>query len=116
MSAVILQSNKILLGKRLNEPATGKWSISGGTVEIGESLEHAVMREIKEETGIDFLNPQLFDAIDIIDRDAEGKIIYHFVIVDYVVTVLGVCEPVAASDTVELHWMSLNKVEDYDLT
>jgi 8-oxo-dGTP diphosphatase len=116
VGVIILKQGKLLLGKRLNEPAKGKWSIPGGVVELGETLEHAVIREAKEETCLDVSNPTLFDVVDNVDLDANSKVMYHFVIVDYLVIVKGSCEPTAASDAVELRWVPLNEVEKYDLT
>jgi 8-oxo-dGTP diphosphatase len=116
VGAVILRNGKILLGKRLYEPAAGKWSIPGGLVELGETLEHAVIREAKEETCLDVFNPTLFDVIDILEADKQGKIVYHYIIVDYLVIPTGNCEPTAASDTSELRWVPLNEVENYTLT
>ena len=52
VGAVILDDDRILLEQRKNEPSKGKWSVPGGLVELGESLEDAVVREVKEETGL----------------------------------------------------------------
>ena len=116
VGVVILKGGKILLGKRLNEPAKDKWSIPGGAVELGETIEHAVIREAKEETCLDVSDPILFDVINELDFDEQDNVRYQFVIVDYLVTVRDICEPKAGSDAVELRWVSLNKVEDFDLT
>jgi 8-oxo-dGTP diphosphatase len=116
VGVVILRGGKILLGKRLNEPAKGKWSIPGGAVELGETIEQAVIREAKEETCLDVSEPTLFDVINELDFDKQDKVRYQFVIVDYIVTIKGSCEPKAASDAVELCWVPLNEVETFDLT
>jgi 8-oxo-dGTP diphosphatase len=116
VGVVILKGDKILLGKRLNEPAKGKWSIPGGAVELGETIEQAVIREAKEETCLDVSDPILFDVINELDFDKQDKVRYQFVIVDYIVTVSDIGEPKAGSDAVELRWASLNEVEDFDLT
>lgn len=100
--------------KRGNEPARGQWTIPGGVVEVGESLEEAVLRETFEETGLQASEPQLIDVVDQVHLDAEGKIEYHYVIIDYVVKVRG--EPKAASDADQLKWVSLGEVKAYDLT
>jgi ADP-ribose pyrophosphatase YjhB (NUDIX family) len=85
-------------------------------VELGETLTQTVIREAKEETCLDVSNPTLLDVVDNIDLDAKSKVMYHFVIADYFVTVNGPCEPSAASDAAELQWVPLNEVENYDLT
>ena len=113
VGAVILDHGKLL--KRGNEPAKGKWSIPGGVVELGESLEDAVIRETKEETCLDVEAPRLIDVVYQVDLDEEGKVKYHFVIVDYFVTVKdGTAK--AASDADELQWVALEEVENYNLT
>ena len=83
VGAVIIYENKILLEKRKNEPSRGKWTIPGGLVELGESLESAVVREAREETCLEVENPRLLDVVDNVDLDESGKVKYHFVIVDY---------------------------------
>ena len=115
VGAVIVSEGKILLEKRSNEPSKGKWTIPGGLVDLGENIEHAVVRETKEETCLDVENPKLIDVVDNVDLDDAGKVKYHFVIVDYVVKIKGGAVE-AASDADELRWVSLEDVEAYDLT
>ena len=114
VGAIILREGKILLEKRGNEPARGQWTIPGGVVEVGESLEDAVTRETKEETGLIVQSTNLIDVVDQVHFDKEGKIEYHYVIVDYTVEATG--EAKAASDADELKWVPLNEVKGYDLT
>jgi len=115
VGAIILKEGTLLLEKRGHEPAKGKWSIPGGTVELGESLEAAVIRETKEETCLDVEDPQLVGVVDQMDLDEAGKVKYHFVIVDYLVKVkAGTCK--AESDAEELKWVPLEEVESYNLT
>lgn len=113
--AIILAKNKILLEKRGNEPAKGKWTVPGGVVKVGETLEEAVVRETKEETGLDVRSPQLIDVVSQVDFDENLQVRYHFVIVDFVVKI-GRGKPKAASDAEELKWVPLSEVPSYDLT
>ena len=115
VGALMIQKGKILLEKRKNAPGKGKWSIPGGLVELGESPELAVIREVKEETGIEVEDPLLVDVVNNVSLDEKGKIRYHYVIVDYLVKVRS-GEPKAASDADELRWVSLSDVQEYDLT
>jgi 8-oxo-dGTP diphosphatase len=115
IGVVIVKDGKIALIKRGNEPARGKWTIPGGLVELGENLEAAVIREAKEETLLDVDKPELIDVVDQMEKDAEGKYRYHYVIIDYLVHVMG-GEVAAASDAEELHWVPFSEVENYDLT
>ena len=115
IGAVIINQGKIALIKRGNEPSKGKWTIPGGLVELGESLEAAVIRETKEEVCLDVENPCLIGVVDNVDLDEQGKVKYHYVIIDYLVHVKsGTIK--AASDAAELRWVPFDEVEDYNLT
>jgi len=115
VGAVVICDGKILLEKRRNDPGKGKWSIPGGLVELGEGTEETVIREVKEETGLDVEKPEHLDVVDNIDFDENGKVKYHFIIIDYFVRLRG-GEVKAESDAEELRWVPLGEVEDYDLT
>jgi ADP-ribose pyrophosphatase YjhB (NUDIX family) len=115
VGAVVVCSGKILLEKRKNEPGKGKWSIPGGLVELGENAEQTVIREVKEETGLDVEKPEQIDVVDSITEDENGRIKYHFVIIDYFVKLKGGTLK-ASSDAEELEWEQFDLVEAYDLT
>ena len=115
IGAIIMHDGKILLEKRKNDPGKGKWSVPGGVVELGENVIQTVIREVKEETGLDVAEPEHIDVVDQITRDEGGRIKYHFVIIDYLVKLKGGMLK-AASDADELEWVSLSEVEKYDLT
>jgi 8-oxo-dGTP diphosphatase len=115
VGAVILDGYKILLEKRRNEPSKGKWSVPGGLVELGESVEEAVVREVHEETGLIVVEPRLVDVVNYVSLGEKGAIIYHYVILDYLVTVQS-GKAKAASDADALRWVPFNEVEEYDLT
>jgi 8-oxo-dGTP diphosphatase len=115
VGAVILDGDKILLEKRKNMPSKGKWSVPGGLVELSEGVEKAVVREVKEETGLEVYEPRLIDVVDYVSWDEKGAVVYHYVIVDYVVTVKA-GKAKAASDADALKWVPFNEVYEYDLT
>jgi 8-oxo-dGTP diphosphatase len=115
VGAVVISEGKILLEKRKNEPGKGKWSIPGGLVDLGESPEQAIIREVKEETCLEVDAPRLIDVVSDVSLDENGKVKYHFVIIDYVVRVRR-GEPKAASDADALKWVPFSEVETYDLT
>ena len=115
VGAVIINNGRILLEKRKNEPGKGKWSIPGGVVEVGEELQQALEREVKEETGLNTTSCSLIDVVDSISLDDKGVVKFHFVIVDYLVkTEEGV--PEAASDADELRWVPISEVQTFNLT
>jgi 8-oxo-dGTP diphosphatase len=115
VGALIIRNGEILLERRGNRPGKGKWSIPGGLVELGETAEKTVVREVKEETGLDVEKPRQVDVVDNIELDGAGRVKYHFVIIDYLVT-LKSGRLRAASDATELRWVSFKEVENYDLT
>jgi 8-oxo-dGTP diphosphatase len=118
VGAIILNHGSLLLEKRKNEPSRGKWTVPGGLVELGEPLEHAVIRELEEETSLECVkgeSPRLIDVVDNIDLDDKGKVKYHFVIIDYLLKVKNYVFK-AASDAEDLRWVPMEEVEAYDLT
>jgi 8-oxo-dGTP diphosphatase len=83
VGGIVFQDDKVLLVKRGKEPGFGKWSIPGGAVDVGESVKSALQREIEEETG---LLVEVLDLVEIFERiipDSQGKILYHYVLLDY---------------------------------
>lgn len=103
VGAVIVHSGRVLLVQRATEPARGQWSVPGGLVELGESLEKAVMREVQEETGLAVEPVALVELLDRIHHDA-GQVRYHYVIADYLCKVVG-GELHAASDAAAVRWV-----------
>src|SRR5690242_1747765 len=79
----------IVLVERGHEPSKGLWSLPGGLVEAGETLEDAVRREVREETGLRVEPVRLFEVFERIVRDSSGRAEYHYVLVDYVCKVVG---------------------------
>ena len=115
IGAVIVKDNKVLLIKRAGEPGRGLWSIPGGLVELGEKIKDAVRREVKEETGLEVKVNEIADVTEIITRDEEGKVKYHFVIVDFFAEVLrGELKP--SSDALEAKWVEFEDLRKYHLT
>lgn len=115
IGVVIVCKGKIVLAKRGNEPGKGKWTIPGGLVELGESIKATVIREAKEETCLDVVDPQLIDVVDSVTFDEEKKIKYHYVIADYFVKIKGGVLK-AESDVVELRWVPFDELDKYVLT
>jgi 8-oxo-dGTP diphosphatase len=115
VGAVIICNGKILLEKRKSEPGRGKWTIPGGLVELGESAEQTVIREVREEANLEVEQPRLIDVVNNVTLDEDGRIKYHFLIVDYFVKLKG-GKLKAADDAAELRWVRFSEVEKYDLT
>lgn len=93
VGAVIVNDGKVVLVKRRFEPLAGQWSLPGGRLELGETLEAGLAREMLEETG---LHVQVGPVVDVFDRillDPERKVRYHYVLIDYL------CRPIGGSLT-----------------
>ena len=78
-----------MLIKRKFEPLAGQWSLPGGTLELGESLEAGVAREMREETGLEVEVGPVVEVFDRILLDTEGRVRYHFVLIDYLCRPIG---------------------------
>ncbi len=113
--ALILRDSKLLLVKRGAHPGYGKWSVPGGLVELGEKVQDAMVREVKEEVGFDVEMVKLTDVADTITLDGDGRVQYHFVVVNFVARIVG-GELKTATDILEARWVPVDKVEKVSLT
>ena len=112
---LIVEGENILLAKRENDPGKGRWSIPGGLLELGEPVRDGAKREAKEETGIDVEIEDLLDVIDNIIRDEEGKVCYHYVLVDFLGhPVGGQLQP--GTDVKEAMWASIRELDTLNTT
>jgi mutator protein MutT len=115
VGGVVISDGRVLLVRRGGLPLQGQWSIPGGILEVGETLTEGVRRELAEETAIDVRVRTLLEVFERIDRDASGKLQYHFVVLDYL------CEAVrgtarAGSDVTEVAWAAPAELQKYALT
>lgn len=105
VGAITIHEGKILLVKRGVEPSRGLWAIPGGTLELGETLQECAAREILEETGITIKVGACVYVFDFFERDDNGKIRFHFVIVDYAAEYVS-GSPKGADDAEEASWLA----------
>jgi 8-oxo-dGTP diphosphatase len=115
VGGVVIRDGRALLIKRGSAPLKNQWSIPGGTLELGESIQEGVRRELLEETGIEVRVGELIEVFDRIFRDEAGKIQYHFVIVDYLCEAIS-GEAKAASDVTDVAWVNEADLWNYKLT
>jgi 8-oxo-dGTP diphosphatase len=113
VGGVVVRDGRVLLIRRGKQPLYGRWIVPGGTVELGETLEQAVVREIREETGLEVEPLEMLTAFDRIEREG-GTVLYHFVIVDYVCRYRS-GEARAGSDALEVAWATRSELAAYDL-
>jgi len=110
VGAVIFDQGRVLLVQRSHAPMQGEWSLPGGALEVGETLDEGVKREVLEETGL-FVEPvAMVEVFDRIARDAAGRVKFHYVLVDYLCRVTG-GSPVHASDAAALRWAALDELD-----
>jgi 8-oxo-dGTP diphosphatase len=114
VGAVIVDDARALIVQRGGEPLKGHWSIPGGVVELGETLRQAVAREALEETGLVIEVGEVLEVFDSIVPDADGKTRYHYVLVDFLCTVV-VGEARAGSDAVDVRWISATELETFEM-
>jgi ADP-ribose pyrophosphatase YjhB (NUDIX family) len=115
VGAVVLDGDRVLLVRRGKPPLAGKWSLPGGLVELGETTREAICREVAEECGLQIRVGEVAGILDRVVRDAEGRIRYHWVLVDYVAFAESgtLC---AASDADEAQWVEVDAVERLETT
>lgn len=105
VGAVVIKEGSVLLVKRRDPPNQAQWAIPGGSIRLGESLQQAAEREILEETGVRIRAGKPVYIFDVIDRDPEGRIRYHYVITDLLAKYVG-GEPAPHDDAVDARWLS----------
>ena len=117
VGAVVIDGTKVLLVRRGQEPLKGEWSLPGGALELGETLQQGVVREVLEETGLMVVPGGIIEILDriILDRiipdEASKRVRFHYVLIDFVCHVSGgaLC---SASDAEEVRWVERNQLQN----
>ena len=122
VGGVVIENGRALLIRRGSEPLRGEWSIPGGTLELGETLETGVVRELLEETGV---TVRALELIEVFERIWGGEGVnaksvparpkYHYVIADYLCERIS-GEPCAASDVTDVAFAREDQLEEFALT
>ena len=115
VGAVVLSGDCVLLVRRGGQPSRGKWSLPGGLVELGETTVEAIERELAEECGLKIRVAGLAGVLDRVVKDADGRIRYHWVLVDYLAYPESetIC---AGSDAAEARWVAVDEIANLDVT
>ena len=110
VGAIVFKENSVLLVLRGKPPSQNLWSIPGGRVKLGESLQEAAEREIREETGLTIQAHEPVYTFDVVERDDKGNVRFHYVIVDlFADYVSGVLRP--GDDAIDVRWVSSKDVK-----
>lgn len=115
IGAVVIDGEKVLLVRRGHEPLKGEWSLPGGALEVGETLEQGVAREVLEETGLTVAPVALVEVLDRITRDEpSGQVRYHYVLVDFLCRMVS-GELSCASDAEDACWAARQDLYQYSV-
>jgi mutator protein MutT len=112
---VVFQRGRVLLVERGREPLKGYWSLPGGVLEVGETLESAVVREVKEETGLEVKPVSVVEIFERLILDATGRPEYHYVLIDFLCRARG-GDLAPADDVIRAEWVRQNDLSRYRLT
>jgi 8-oxo-dGTP diphosphatase len=115
VGALIIEGNRILLVERGKEPLKGYWSLPGGILEVGETLDQGIRREVLEETGLIIEPLEVVELFERIMADAEGRTEYHYLLVDYLCQVKG-GKLSADDDASRAEWFEREDLSNLKLT
>jgi 8-oxo-dGTP diphosphatase len=115
VSAAIFRDGRVLIVRRARPPAHGLYTLPGGGVELGETLEGAIIREVREETGLAIAPLALVGFREAIARDAAGRVERHFVILPFAARFIA-GEIVLSEELAEAHWRKPDELADLKTT
>lgn len=114
VAGVVLHEGRVLLAVRGKPPSEGLWGLPGGVVELGETVEEAVVREIREETGVVVRPLKLLTVFDSIHRDEDGRLHYHYILFEYLCEyVSGEVQP--SSDAPDARWVGVDDLDSVEM-
>jgi len=114
VGAIIIEHDRVVLVKRAHPPIAGQWSLPGGALEVGELVREAAAREAREETGLVVEPGELLGVYDRVLRDPDGRVQYHYVLIDFLCRVVGGTLH-AASDAAEVRWFTREQLPGLSL-
>jgi ADP-ribose pyrophosphatase YjhB (NUDIX family) len=112
--SAVTDGDVVLLVRRANPPDAGLWGFPGGKIDYGEPIHEAAIRELRQETNVRAQPLTTFTAVDVFERDADGALRSHYVLVAVLCRYRS-GTPMPASDALEARWLSLDDIERTDL-
>ena len=111
---VVFKGPRVLLIRRGKAPRAGSWSLPGGRQRLGETVRETAAREVREETGVEAEVVALLDVVDSIQRDGDGRIAYHYTLVDFLAE-WRTGEAAAGGDAAAVVWADSGDLDRYQL-
>ena len=115
VGTIVVRDGRVLLAQRGKDPSYGLWSLPGGAVDLGEPLKSAAARETREECGIEVEITDVLEVVERMVRDPEGRVQFHYVIVDYLARWLS-GELVPSSEVLGARWVAPEDFARYEMT
>jgi 8-oxo-dGTP diphosphatase len=110
VGVVVWHGKRVLLVRRGKPPRVGHWSLPGGAQRLGETIAEAARREVKEEAGLELVLGEVVATLDMIERDRQGRVRYHYTLIDFVAEAAG-AELHPGSDAADARWFRLAEIE-----
>lgn len=114
VAVMVWHKQRVLLVQRSKEPLAGQWSVPGGAIELGETVEAAARREIREECSVEISQPRFITAVDVIHRDQAELVQYHYVLLEMQAEWLS-GEPQAGDDALAIDWFGVDDLAGLDI-
>lgn len=114
VGVVVWRGSEVLLIRRGRPPRLGQWSLPGGAQQVGETLVEGAAREVREETGLELLDLRLITTLDLIEKDPDGRVRYHYTLVDFTAEA-GPGVLIAGDDAAAAAWFALDALDGLGL-
>ena len=114
VGVLVVHEGRALLVQRGQEPSLGRWTIPGGVIEVGETIREAGRRELREECGIEVEVGEPLETFEVVRRDEDGRVRFHYIIFDLLGTYRG-GELTHADDVSDARWFSLADLPHFDV-
>lgn len=115
VGAVVWKGDLVLLARRGHPPKQGSWTLPGGAQHVGETVAETAVREIREETGLEIELLDVVAVVDLIERDADGQVAYHYTVIDMLAE-WKAGDAVAADDADAVAWVHPDDLDGYLLS